>query len=376
LLAQVLLTPNSLDLRFPSLRNAKLQSLEQQAIRRRKFFLHSIKTKTSQREHYSTQFGSKESSLKAHYKKQNSTSRSKHLSSSNSPGRPSKFSILQISEDLTFKTMFYYVLLITFSRIGISRLGRHLDQYLCLPMKWAYTNTVFSSRFVYSILASLFPLFLYVCTVLWLTRTLKTLYSVLLGTFARIGISRLGQHLDQYLCLPMKWAYTNTVFSSRFVYSILASLFLLFLYVCTVLRLTRTLKTLYSVLLGTFARIGISRLGQHLDQYLCLPMKWAYKTTYLFPDSFTAFSLCYYFSISIFWMSDFSVCWMLARRRHKIGVDAACFYGHSDWHTCAEFTVVVRLFFILATRKWNTARQLHPVTTGLLSDYDKRVADS
>ena len=65
------------------------------------------------------------------------------------------------------------------------------------------------------------------------------------------------------------------------------------------------------------------------------------------------------------------VCWMLAWRRHKIGVDAAC-----NRHTCSEFTVVVRLFFILATRKWNTARQLHPVTTGLLSDYDKRVADS
>ena len=346
-----------------SSRQFNFLSLEQQAIRRRKFFLHSIKTKTSQRAHYSTQFCTKESSLQAHYTKQNSTSLFEHLSSSNSPGRPSNFSILQISEDLTFKTMLYYVLLITFSRISISRLGQHLDQYLCLPMKWAYTTTVLSVRFIYYILASLFLLYLYVRNAAWLTRTFKTLSFVLFGTFSQIGSSRLDQ-MPHSLRLHMNCAYKTPVFSSRFVYSILSALLLLYLYVRSVVWLSRTSKTLYFVLLGTFTRIGISRLGQHLDQYLCLPMKWAYKTTDLFPDSFTAFSLRYYFSISIFW------------RRHKIGVDAACFYGHSDIHTCSEFTVVVRFLFILVVRKCNTARHLHPVTTGILSDYDKRVAYS
>ena len=71
------------------------------------------------------------------------------------------------------------------------------------------------------------------------------------------------------------------------------------------------------------------------------------------------------------------VCWMLSRRRYKIGVDAAGEKGLRDNNHCFAFTVrVVRFLFILVPSRRYPVRQLLLPPSGTLVDYDKRIAYS
>ena len=203
-----------------------------------------------------------------------------------------------------------------------------------------------------------------------------------------IGISRPGQHLDQYLSFHKTWASKTTAFS-EFVYCILCTFLLLYLYVRTAAWCSRTFKTLYFGLLSTIARIGSSSTilcinwpwpQDHCRLFdpstfsitvsIIFCMKWAYKTTVLHSDSFTAFSLRYAFSIPIFRVSDLLVYWLLSWRRIKIGADAA---GLRDNH--AFYFVPVRVVRTGLIGRFIYFRQRHHVPPGSL-DYDKRVSYS
>jgi hypothetical protein len=162
----------------------------------------------------------------------------------------------------------------------------------------------------------------------------------------------------------MQWSYKTSALSEF----VLSPQFLVYLFVRTSAWLRHTDNTIYFVLLGTHARIDITRLDQ-LHHYLSLHMKWAYKTTAFHPDSFTVFSLRCSFSIPIFRVSDLLVCWLLSWRRIKIGMDAAGLRDNDSFEELAQ--CILRKRERIATTKTEALRQ----DTQLGVDITARVSD-